>query len=415
MTLLQSQHAPRGSVKRDRKSQPIKPTAPISSKPQAKPEPHPEPRPDPYQYEEDVIMFDAEDVEQVSEFVSLSRGNESFVSGDLMELDEHMLKTEIVPLLGNVSYIIIDTNFALSQLQVLDELEKLAHEFGLTIVVPIEVLRELDGLKNSTKPTREGTIGQLARLANRWIFSCLSDRRLAVRGQAQTEQIDKRATKDDAILDCCLYLQQHHPHTIQVLMSNDKNLCARALLNQILTISYSSSMSVRPMAERIRHENIERFGAILDSKPMIREVKVPIQQHEGPTEQVCRLVYTEVQKVVLDIVHRSLIAEYGPSIDGTRHYRHADMTTLDDAVGVMIRFWQKVFVHTLRRAKPFDEFRGERTPRENSVPESRQLLDSFVEYWGRVLDKLYEQYMDTKQRGALEKLRARWDALARTI
>ena len=77
-----------------------------------------------------------------------------------------------------------------------------------------------------------------------------------------SQRISKDLVKDDAIFDCCLYFKKTYPQSLVILLSNDKNLCAKALSNDVLTVSFRENMSGRLIANTIYEENVERFGKL---------------------------------------------------------------------------------------------------------------------------------------------------------
>ena len=187
--------------------------------------------------------------------------------------------------LGNVSYLVVDTNFILSHLNIVNGLQDVANNYGLQIIIPITVMKELDGLKNSSRIANEASserisnqsVGHLARWANDWIYSALAKNSSVVRGQKLRQRLDKSTTKDDAILDCCLYFKENYQKSLVVLLSNDKNFCLKALSNDILTVSYRKDMNVDIIANTIYTENLRRFGK-LESDPIA--LAQPSIQHE---------------------------------------------------------------------------------------------------------------------------------------
>ncbi|GEQ67171.1 hypothetical protein JCM33374_g834 [Metschnikowia sp. JCM 33374] len=369
---------------------------------------------------EDVEMMPMDDMEEaqlISDMVTSSRIENNFDMSDDMDLDKHILQTTTVSLQGNISYLIIDTNFILSQLQILDELKNIGEKYGLVIVIPIQVVRELDGLKSSKGRISNDLqdISILARTANDWIFSCLAQRCPTVKGQARGERLDKFTTKDDAILDCCLYYKSEYKHTLQILFSNDKNLCSKALMNEVLTISYQKGMSSQLIAEKIYEENMMRFGYIDPSSVANVEVEVPNQGYGGSPEQICQRVYSEVQTVAVHVVSLCMLSEYGDDIELIREYDQDSILTLDDAVMVMIRFWFPVFSDGMKGCEPFDENGSRKVPKMVDVPRSSLELMNFVDFWGKLFVRLYENNKKLQGIESIQQHASRWHELARSI
>lgn len=368
-----------------------------------------------------VLMDCTDQVDVITNYVAHSRVAGDFSYDDSMELDNLYFQTQTVKLEGNLSYLVVDTNFILSHLKILDELKEIGHSYGIRLVIPIAVMHELDGLKGSNRineRTNGGSqlsrtsVGHLARWANDWVYSCLATKSPTVVGQKMEERINRLAVKDDAILDCCLYFQKKNPHTLQVLMSNDKNLCMKALLNDVLTVSFRPEMSAKLIAETVKNENIHRFGNIKKHAMITREVEVPIRQNPPVHTNPFSTVYSEIQKVLLSVVHHCMKANYGDDLDLVRDYNKNDICTIEDACNVMIRFWLPVFSLYLRSKKPFIETRRVKTPQMIHQPQDRNSLIEFVHYWSDILSLLYQQEMSDSQNAALHLLVQRWEQLA---
>lgn len=194
--------------------------------------------------------------------------------------------------------LIIDTNFAISHLSILKDLAKLHERYGHILVVPWAVIRELDGLKNSGKieyRNRPGaittgdcgldqTLGQRARLANTWIFEQLGDRSQSLFGQKVSERLSESKGGDDAILDCCRYFQ-HKADSFVVILSDDKNLCMKALIHEIMTVSYTEGMTAETIARITHEEYSKQTGEMMDmdydmdTRPVVQpEQHTPVVQ-----------------------------------------------------------------------------------------------------------------------------------------
>lgn len=130
---------------------------------------------------------------------------------------------------------VIDTNFILSHLKFLDDLLKAHKKFGHVVLVPWAVVQELDGLKNGVQGRIDSgenlNPGVLARRANKWLFEKFAAVYPALWGQTKEECFDGQAVKgDDAILDCARFFQERK-NQATCLLSNDRNLCVKALVH----------------------------------------------------------------------------------------------------------------------------------------------------------------------------------------
>ncbi|KAH6572785.1 hypothetical protein BASA50_006844 [Batrachochytrium salamandrivorans] len=157
--------------------------------------------------------------------------------------------------------VVVDTNFLIAQLALLRKVVDLmpAHMF---LFIPDVVIKELDGLKqNHSKETLQTgdaldrikvSLGDCARQAIQFLYTALSTSNSSssssnnsnntsrIRGQskAEADRLPYRAdaNNDDLILESCLQCVSDIASTA-VLLSNDKNLCIKAAINGIPTIS----------------------------------------------------------------------------------------------------------------------------------------------------------------------------------
>lgn len=174
-------------------------------------------------------------------------------------------------------YLIADTNVLLSNLTAFQNLTILAKFYGFKIVMPREVTRELDLLKTSSKIDEQGkNIGLAARKVIKWMFDEFSANSSVIRGQKVDEVLDDQTLNDDSIYDCLMFFKSKLPKTglkdiplrgLIVLLSNDKNLCIRALNDSILTITFTQTATSEFFAKAIYDEACSREEAIRDRLP----------------------------------------------------------------------------------------------------------------------------------------------------
>lgn len=357
-----------------------------------------------------VSFDDSAEVEAISSYVQDSRSaGQLHYDTDPMDLDpQYHTQREIIVISGNTSFLIVDTNFMLSQLNILEGLRKLAPEYGLKIVIPIAVFQELDGLKTSNKSDgRSASVGQLARWANDWIYNCLAQRDPSVLGQKKDERLDTFAIKDDGILDCCLYFREKNPKTLQVLLSNDKNLCMKALANEVLTVSHRSGMTAQQIASMIAKENVHLYG-IIGKETIVKEKQVRAPQDYSHLDTY-QTIYREVEMLTLSVVHHCMDTSYGEDLDVLPGYDRDSVSSLRDACKVMGRFWTTVFSDYLGKQRDICQ---KLQSLEFAGPVSKDLVDKFVSFWSALLTQLYIKEMDAEQNNALKILIQRWKDMA---
>ncbi|KAI5779994.1 PIN domain-containing protein [Geopyxis carbonaria] len=141
--------------------------------------------------------------------------------------------------------LVVDTSFILTHLQVVNDLVNANESWGNVVMIPWAVVMELDGLKNSNRSVEsvskrgDMNIGVLARRANTWASKKLGSNFPGLWGQMKEESKEKDPTLrgDDAILDCCRVVKEDWNYKTAIL-SNDNNLCLKALVYGIKAVSY---------------------------------------------------------------------------------------------------------------------------------------------------------------------------------
>ncbi|XP_062857209.1 transcriptional protein SWT1 isoform X2 [Trichomycterus rosablanca] len=137
--------------------------------------------------------------------------------------------------------IVLDTNVLLSHLDFVKKIR--SHGLGALgfpkLLVPWVVLQELDSLK-SGKLSKD--VERKARPAVDYIYNCLKNQEPRLLGQSmqlasQAAYGLNTANNDDRVLQCCLQYQKLYPDGALILCTNDKNLCSKALLSGVKTLS----------------------------------------------------------------------------------------------------------------------------------------------------------------------------------
>lgn len=113
----------------------------------------------------------------------------------------------------------------------------------ITFLIPWIVVQELDGLKSHNRGGSEVNLGDKARAAIKYLedelVKPLESRR--IRAQKLTEHIENQQSNDDNILDCCRYFHNMYAGSAAkvTLFSNDRNLCVKAMIHDIRTLSHN--------------------------------------------------------------------------------------------------------------------------------------------------------------------------------
>lgn len=360
-------------------------------------------------------MSNEDAVQMVSNVVADHRNHDTLpkhaTDEDLMELDGVAPATELGV---STTTFVIDTNFIISHLNILDSLRRCSAQFNHQIVVPRTVIHELDGLKGSNSnelpESQHSSIGALARKANDWIYGNLANLDPSVVGQRLNQKIDFTSSKDDSILDCCLYFKENL-HRFVVLLSNDKNLCLKALTEGVLTVSFRKGMSADLIAKKAYEEkNHVLTGSLtgqVDHSP--EHVPSPKQEESVPKaafEETVMKVSKEIEAIALSAIDFVMNAEYGDDLEFT-DYESAKVTDLKAGWQCIQRFWMSVFAGYFQPMGIRKETWKTAQPFALASPCTKPELKKFVQFWIQVLHCLYRD-RDAKQKQALKILSSRW-------
>ncbi|GMG31877.1 unnamed protein product [Ambrosiozyma monospora] len=369
-------------------------------------------------------------------------------------------------------FLVVDTNFIISHLELLNDLHKLSTKYKqiYQIIIPITVVSELDGLKTSSSRS----LAIRARKAIDWCYAFLHNSDPIVKGQKLSERIERDSKADNAILDCCLYFKENNAGHMVVLMSNDKNFCVKALTNELLTISHRPQMTAKLIGDTIVRENSTNIedrvtrDNLLDDEDMAdissyfthamvsdQQVSRPPQSSgnvsnisscmtlEDPDgheyidddfnlgesastppsttpgtinipkeisiDQACLEIYTQAESLTKEAVDFVLKSEFGEDYEMVG-YDPDNLIDLKDCCKVLKKFSFSAF--------------GEYFPKHNrtmkrlssyymqnklsQAPLSIDELKEFKDFWGDVVACLYKN-RDQKLVNALEKILEAWD------
>lgn len=376
--------------------------------------------------DEDVPMIDMDnedEVELVSNLLSNKRLNDSqqqnlALSKEVIDLSFPMMTPTRLK-----TMFVVDTNFIISHLNTLETLRRLSSRFHHQIVIPSTVIQELDGLKNSPKEViinehgKDGNdmqaIGLLARWANDWIYKNLANLDSSIMGQKLRQTINPHCVKDDAILDCCLYFKEKLECFV-VLLSNDKNLCLKALTEGILTVSHRKGMSAQLIASKAYEENITLFGRAESAVVPVADLKdIDIEITGNDDDQsipdfpaLSAEIYHEVTETIIHAIYHVMTQEYGEDLDLIEF----DKKSVSDLAGVtrcLSKYWISVFA---------EYFKGSRIKKNDwknfpvcltSFPSNSMELETLVKFWEDILVYLYSKRTE-EDKEKLQSLVDRW-------
>ncbi|XP_012548724.2 transcriptional protein SWT1 [Bombyx mori] len=179
---------------------------------------------------EDFACNEAMDVDLKSE-IKEPRSNTISPVSSLHE-DTSDLKENLV--------LVVDTNIFIHELDFIKDVLN-SHVKGYseqpTLLVPWRVINELDRLKDNNNGN--GAVCKRAKSAMDYLYKCLPENN-RIKGQSLRDansHIYPCELPDDEILNCCL--QQAERSKDVALLSNDKNLCNKAVINGVKFYSLS--------------------------------------------------------------------------------------------------------------------------------------------------------------------------------
>ena len=179
-----------------------------------------------------------------------------------LDIEERRAQAPVVASTPEVPLVcvVLDTNIVLTHLPFVQSLkERYTPKCQVVAVVPWIVVCELDGLKSSTKGEETGLkVAELARNAIR----CLKESAMHPDGfmfvqtmmefrdaakKLQKFTVESHVNNDDRILQCCIHYQQNMNEGATqnqgadfgagvILLSNDTNLCVKALANGVSAV-----------------------------------------------------------------------------------------------------------------------------------------------------------------------------------
>lgn len=372
--------------------------------------------------EGDIPMFDLDDetdVEMISKYISNQRGLKAhLMAHSMQQIDDS------IPLLNSTTLktvFVVDTNFIISHLNTLENLRSLSSTYHHLIVVPSTVIQELDGLKKNSEFVKEGinnnkeqsrTIGALARWGNDWIYKNLATLDSGLIGQKLRQKLNPDCIKDDSILDCCLYYKEML-NCFVILLSNDKNLCTKALTEDILTISFRIGMDANLIASKAYEENQLRFGNPSNSIVNINKHDsalcsdtLTIENTTSPSDKLLQSIFDQVKDTVFFAIDHALREEYGEDIEFI-DYDPNKLITLTNASHYIYVFWVSVFSELFNNSKIKKNDWKNLPTILISKPKDLNGLQTFEQFWENVLHFLFSKFSN-EQKQLLEEQINRW-------
>ncbi|AET38636.1 mRNA-processing endoribonuclease Ecym_3132 [Eremothecium cymbalariae DBVPG len=374
----------------------------------------------------DVPMLDVDDeneIEMISDYVLNHRNHSVALDNSFAGLsrDESRMNSGNLLSSEHITIFVVDTNFILSHLYTLEVLRGLAGEYNHKILIPNTVIQELDGLKQfdktkSIEPNGPGhstdSISLLARRANDWIYKNLANLDSCVIGQKLRQRIDHNSVKDDAILDCCMYFKEIMKKLV-ILLSNDKNLCMKALAEHILTVSYRKDMTAELIASKSSSENYNWYHNAIapsDEDEIMEHNSIVLDETVSNDPQDAQTLFSTIERMIISAIDHTMQEEYGLDLELVG-YRKRNITSLVKAIKCFQKFWISVFSEYFKHT-PISQNTWNSLPQELLQPATDQKsLDQLIDFWGFVLQRLYIKREET-DRETLKKIIESWPSLS---
>ncbi|PNF38437.1 hypothetical protein B7P43_G04013 [Cryptotermes secundus] len=222
-------------------------------------------------------------------------------------------------------FIVLDTNILISSLKYIEELRDTNFK-GLgfpVLVIPWQVLQELDILKDG-KCSKSSALSAKARSAVSFLHFNFMSEHPRIRGQPASYSIPnafQTEVPDDAIIHCCLLIAQRTNRVI--LLSNDKNLCNKAIINGIKAYERAE---IQQELEQLSSESVHQVQIQSSSGNELPNGNMDI------TEPI-KVLESEMYKVY-DISWKIIVAVKPP-------------WTLSDIIVCLLKHWIAVFSFVL--------------------------------------------------------------------
>ncbi|EDO17444.1 hypothetical protein Kpol_1037p41 [Vanderwaltozyma polyspora DSM 70294] len=360
--------------------------------------------------EGDIPMHDIsneQEIELVSRYLASQRNNHQNFQPEISDAYLDNIVSNIPTTTKTI--FVTDTNFIISHLSTLERLRQLAPNLHHQIIIPNTVIKELDGLKNSDREASWSSngenyvhsIGMLARWANDWIYKNLANQDSGVMGQKLKQRIDPTCTKDDAILDCCLFFKDEQ-NCFVILLSNDKNLCLKALTEEIPTVSYRQDMTAELIASKAYEENLLRFGQqhIYDQGSStsaqghdLMDINMghDIDENESVSpldiQEVSTFIYEEVRKLMRSSIDYVMNEVYGEDIE-LIDYSFDRINSLRDSSKCLYKFWLSVFLDYFKSSKLRKDSWKDLPDCLLEAPINKKDLTIFFQFWQEIIRHL---------------------------
>jgi rRNA-processing protein FCF1 len=260
-------------------------------------------------------------------------------------------------------FIVLDTNVLISSLKYIEELRDTNFK-GLgfpVLVIPWQVLQELDILKTQRCSTSSSLTAR-ARRAVSFLHSNFMSDHPRIRGQSALDSVAeafKIEVPDDAILHCCLQIAQTTNRVI--LLSNDKNLCNKAIVNGIKAYQ---KVEIQQALDELGSESVDQvqMQSASGNELPTGHTDIPEPMDSLPTDKEASIadsVFCNLKSLLKELLSKVLESEMYKAYDTSWKIIVAVKPpwTLSDILICLLKHWIAVFGFVLpKRIKPTLEF-----------------------------------------------------------
>ncbi|XP_044295218.1 transcriptional protein SWT1 isoform X2 [Varanus komodoensis] len=259
---------------------------------------------------------------------------------------------------GLNTLIVVDTNIMIRHLEYIKFLKnRVIPGIGrFVLVIPWVVLQELDNLK---KGKILANVGQRAIPAVNFIYVCLKNQDPKLWGQSMqlaSEKTDGFSVRnnDDRVLQCCLQYQSLFPQAEVVLLTDDKNLCNKALVSEVRAFSKADFVTAlqKLTGEAVAVNQDNSCSWMKSNKASAKqEVNKDSKKMENSTEPLSQIIL-ESQKCLGEVLSSILVTElkiaYGDL--WTEVVYHKPPWTLANVLECYKKHWVAVFGMVISRS-----------------------------------------------------------------
>nr|XP_020650745.1 transcriptional protein SWT1 [Pogona vitticeps]XP_020650746.1 transcriptional protein SWT1 [Pogona vitticeps]XP_020650747.1 transcriptional protein SWT1 [Pogona vitticeps]XP_020650748.1 transcriptional protein SWT1 [Pogona vitticeps]XP_020650750.1 transcriptional protein SWT1 [Pogona vitticeps]XP_020650751.1 transcriptional protein SWT1 [Pogona vitticeps]XP_020650752.1 transcriptional protein SWT1 [Pogona vitticeps] len=247
---------------------------------------------------------------------------------------------------GLNALIVIDTNIMISHLEFVKSLKNrdIPGIGRFVLVIPWVVLQELDNLKRGKMLAN---VGEKAIPAVHFIYMCLKNQDPKLWGQSMQLASQKTynfviENNDDRVLQCCLQYRNLFPQAEVVLLTDDKNLCNKALVSEVKAFTKVDFVT---MLQKLAPKTAFKSQYVFSGQPQSEKDTESQKTEEVMTDQISGIIFDTKKclgEVLSCILETELKIAYGEDLWKEVVYRKPPWT-LANLLECYKKHWMAVF------------------------------------------------------------------------